>query len=246
MLDDGASTSAPSPPSDKASLPPVVLVHGLASSFDHGWRQNAWTDLLADAGRQVVPVDLPGHGAAAGADSDAYADVEGHLAATIAPHAPVDAVGFSAGARVLLGMAAHDPAQFRKLVVIGLGDSLFAGGGGREPLAQALEAGPAAAAEQVGVQLFLRLARTAGNDPAEMAAFLRRPEPPLGEAELGRITCPVLVVIGDRDFSGPADRLAATLPNAELVVLRNTDHFAAPRDFACIERALAFIDADLP
>jgi pimeloyl-ACP methyl ester carboxylesterase len=245
MLDDGASTSAPSPHSDEASLPPVVLVHGLASSFDHGWRQNAWTDLLADADRQVVPVDLPGHGTAAGADPGAYADVEGQLAATIAPHAPVDAVGFSAGARVLLGMAAEDPAQFRKLVVIGLGDSLFSGAGGREPLAQALEAGPEAAAEQVGVQLFLRLARTAGNDPAEMATFLRRPEPPLGEAELRRITCPVLVVIGDRDFSGPADRLAATLPDAELVVLRNTDHFAAPRDFACIERALTFIDADL-
>lgn len=243
MLDDGAPTSAASLP--EASLPAVLLVHGLASSFEHGWRQNAWTDLLADAGRRVLPFDLPGHGGAAGADDGAYADVEGDLAGTIAPHAPIDAVGFSAGARVLLGVAAQDPSLFRKLVVIGLGDSLFSGAGGREHLAQALEAGPAAAAEQVGVQLFLRLARTAGNDPAEMAAFLRRPEPPLGEAELARVTCPVLVVIGDNDFSGPADRLAEVLPDAQLVVLRNTDHFAAPRDFGCIEKSLAFIDADM-
>lgn len=243
MLDDRSSTPDPAPQSGTATLPPVMLVHGLGSSFDHGWRQNAWPDLLADAGRRVVPVDLPGHGTSAEADAAAYADVEGRLAETIAADAPIDAIGFSAGARVLLAMASQDAARFRKLVVIGLGDGLFQPEGGRELLAQALEAGPQAAAEHVGVQLFLRLARSAGNDPAAMAAFLRRPEPPLGEDELARVTCPVLVVIGDRDFSGPADRLAGALPNAELVVLRNVDHFAAPRDFTCIERALAFIDA---
>jgi pimeloyl-ACP methyl ester carboxylesterase len=52
----------------------------------------------------------------------------------------------------------------------------------------------------------------------------------------------VLVVLGDRDFSAPADRLVRALPDAELVMLRNVDHFAAPRDFNCINRSLAFID----
>jgi pimeloyl-ACP methyl ester carboxylesterase len=243
MLDDRSPSPGPVAQSGATALPPVMLVHGLASSFDHGWKQNAWTELLADAGRRVLPVDLPGHGTSAGADGRAYADVEGQLAEVIAPHAPIDAVGFSAGARVLLGVAAEDPARFRKLVVIGIGDSLFRSEGGREGLAQALEAGGDAAVEHVGVQLFLRLARAAGNDPADMAAFLRRPEPPLGEDDIARVTCPVLVVIGDRDFSAPADRLAAALPDAELVVLRNVDHYAAPRDFTCIERSLAFIDA---
>ena len=56
------------------------------------------------------------------------------------------------------------------------------------------------------------------------------------------MACPVLVVLGDRDFSGPADRLVGALPDAELVTLRNVDHFAAPRDFNCINRSLAFID----
>ena len=89
----------------------------------------------------------------------------------------------------------------------------------------------------------LRLARAAGNDPASLAAFLRRPAPALDEQALARVTCPVLLVIGDRDFSGPADRLAAALPDAELVVLRGVDHFAAPRDFTCIDRSLDFLDA---
>jgi pimeloyl-ACP methyl ester carboxylesterase len=222
--------------------PPVALVHGFASSFAHGWEHNGWTDLLADAGRKVLRVDLPGHGESLPtSDPAAFADVQGTLAEVIAPHAPVDAVGFSTGARLLLGLAAQDPGRMRKLVVIGVGDNLFRAED-REPLARALEAGDDVAAEDIGVQLFVRLARTAGNDPQALAAFLRRPDRPLTEDDLAGVACPVLVVIGDRDFSGPADRLVGALPDAELVTLRNVDHFAAPRDFDCINRSLGFID----
>lgn len=223
--------------------PAVILVHGFASSFAHGWEQNGWTDLLADAGRKVLRVDLPGHGESpATTGPAAYADLEGVLADAIAPHAPVDAVGFSTGARLLLGVAGDDPARIRRLVVIGVGDNLFHAED-RERLARALESGEdEVAAEDIGAQLFVRLARTAGNEPAALAAFLRRPDRPLSEDDLARVTSPVLVVLGDRDFSAPADRLVAALPRAELVMLRNVDHFAAPRDFNCINRSLAFID----
>jgi pimeloyl-ACP methyl ester carboxylesterase len=142
----------------------------------------------------------------------------------------------------MLGLAAEDPARLRKLVVIGVGDNVLRPED-REPLARALESGAdEVAAEDIGVQLFVRLARTAGNDPRALAAFLRRPDRPLTEDDLARVTCPVLVVLGDRDFSAPADRLVRALPDAELVMLRNVDHFAAPRDFNCINRSLAFID----
>ena len=223
--------------------PAVVLVHGFASSFAHGWEHNGWTDLLADAGRKVLRVDLPGHGESPPTTGPAaFTDMEGRLAEVIAPHAPVDAVGFSTGARLLLGLAAEDPTRLRKLVVIGVGDNLFRVED-REPLARALESAEGeVAAEDIGVQLFVRLARTAGNDPAVLAAFLRRPDRPLTDEDLARVTCPVLVVLGDRDFSAPADRLVGALPDAELVMLRNVDHFAAPRDFNCINRSLAFID----
>jgi pimeloyl-ACP methyl ester carboxylesterase len=221
---------------------PVALVHGFASSFAHGWEHNGWTDLLADAGRKVLRVDLPGHGESPPTtDPAAFADVQGTLAEVIAPHAPVDAIGFSTGARLLLGLAAEDPGDLRKLVVIGVGDNLFRAED-REPLAGALESGEDVPAEDIGVQVFVRLARTAGNDPQALAAFLRRPDRPLTEDDLARVACPVLVVIGDRDFSGPADRLVGALPDAELVTLRNVDHFAAPRDFHCINRSLGFID----
>ena len=223
--------------------PPVALVHGFASSYAHGWEHNGWTDLLADGGRKVLRIDLPGHGESpAATDPAAYADVQGALADALATHAPVDAIGFSTGARLLLGLASEDPARLRKLVVIGVGDNVLRPED-REPLARALESGAGeVAAEDIGVQLFVRLARTAGNDPRALAAFLRRPDRPLTEDDLARVTCPVLVVLGERDFSAPADRLVSALPDAELVMLRNVDHFAAPRDFNCINRSLAFID----
>src|SRR5262245_57598588 len=197
--------------------PPVALVHGFASSYAHGWEHNGWTDLLADGGRKVLRIDLPGHGESpATTDPAAYADVQGELADVVAPHAPVDAIGFSTGARLLLGLASEGPARLRKLVVIGVGDNLLRPED-REPLARALESGPdEVAAEDIGVQLFVRLARTAGNDPRALTAFLRRPDRPLTEDDLARVTCPVLVVLGDRDFSAPADRLVSALPDAEL------------------------------
>ena len=57
--------------------PPVLLVHGFASSAEHNWRQPGWLDLLADCGRETIAVDLPGHGRAPRpADPAGYHDIE--------------------------------------------------------------------------------------------------------------------------------------------------------------------------
>jgi hypothetical protein len=55
----------------------------------------------------------------------------------------------------------------------------------------------------------------------------------------------VLVVLGDKDFAGPADPLVDALPDARLVTLRNVDHFATPKDFGFIDAALDFLGAAL-
>jgi len=86
---------------------PVLLVHGFASSAEHNWRQPGWLDLLAEAGRETVAVDLLGHGRAPRPTSPAdYESVEARVAADIAGYGLLDAVGFSAGAHVLLRLAA--------------------------------------------------------------------------------------------------------------------------------------------
>src|SRR5262245_28417792 len=195
---------------------PVVLVHGLGSSFEHGWREPGWIDLLADAKRTVVPVDILGHGRApAPHDPAAYADLEQSVATPLRA-APVDAIGFSLGGQLLLRLAAQDPARFGRLVVIGVGANLFSTDG-VGALADAFETGTEP--ENITARLFVSLAASAGNDPQAMAACLRRPQRPFTTEELAQVTCPTLVIIGDKDFPGPPDPLVDALPAARLGTL---------------------------
>ena len=53
------------------------------------------------------------------------------------------------------------------------------------------------------------------------------------------------MILGDKDFAGPGEPLVELLPDAELVTLRNVDHFATPKDFGCIDAALDFLGASL-
>ena len=219
---------------------PIMLVHGLGSSFEHGWREPGWIDLLGDAGRRVIPVDLLGHGGApAPHDPAAYADLEQSIVAQL-PDEPIDAIGFSLGAQLLLRVAASDPARFGRLVVIGVGANLFRTDG-TEHLATAFEDG--AQPDDVALRVFVNLAASAGNDPLAMAACLRRPSRPYTADEIARVTCPTLIILGDKDFAGPADPLVDALPDVQLTTLRGVDHFQTPREFACIDAALEFVEA---
>jgi len=57
---------------------------------------------------------------------------------------------------------------------------------------------------------------------------------------------PTLVVLGDQDFAGPADRLVDALAQGELVTLPGVDHFATPSNFGCIDAVLRFLTGSAP
>ena len=219
---------------------PVVLVHGWGGSFERTWAEVGWDALLHDAGRRVIPVDLPGHGKADKPhDPEAYADLAGALAALL-PDEPVDAVGFSLGAATLLELACRAPDRFGRLVVAGVGESLFREGDA-ERLALAVEGH--ADPEDVHAQVFATYAGEPGQDRAALAACLRRRGAPLTAERLAAVRLPVLVALGDRDFAGPADALVAALPDATFLSLPGCDHFATPKDFRFLDGALEFLDA---
>jgi pimeloyl-ACP methyl ester carboxylesterase len=153
---------------------------------------------------------------------------------------PVDAVGFSLGAMLLLRLAIEDPSRFGKLVLIGVGANAFRTEDS-EALIKAFEG--EAADDDVTAQLFVRFAEGAGNDPKALAACLRRPWPPLTTDDLAKVTIPVLVIMGDRDFAGPPDPLVEALPDARFVTLPGIDHFRSIREFRCIDAALDFLEA---
>ncbi|MDD9368597.1 MAG: alpha/beta fold hydrolase, partial [Acidimicrobiales bacterium] len=158
---------------------PVLLVHGFATSAARTWGDNGWIDLLGDVGRQVIAPDLLGHGDAAKPhDPEAYADMEGDLAAHL-PDRPVDAIGFSLGARMILTLAAEDPGRFSRIVVAGVGANLFRSDGSGA-IASAVE-GTGDPSNPV-VQYFAGLAAQPGVDREARAACLRHPRRARGPA----------------------------------------------------------------
>lgn len=224
---------------------PVVLVHGWGGSFTTTWERSGFTALLADAERQVIGIDLLGHGTAPKPhDPEAYADLAERVFSAM-PAQPVDAVGFSLGALTLLRAAMSQPHRFRRLVLAGIGRNVFE----RDDevtrrIIEAIETGGNEPGVENHARLFAQYAHQPGNDPVALAAIMKRsPSADLTDAQFAAVTCPVLVAVGDKDFVMPADRLIDVLPDARLVTLRRTDHFATPESFDFIDATLEFIDA---
>lgn len=220
----------------------VLLVHGWGGSFRSTWQQSALVPLLEDAGREVIGVDLPGHGNAPKPhDPAAYADLTTTIVDAL-PDEPVDAVGFSLGAITLLEIARRRPGAFRRLVLAGIGENVLRADDGAERIVAALD-GTGDPDDVLG-QLFRHYADEPGNDREALTAVMKRPrQGPLTPADLAGVTCETLVVIGDQDFAGPGEPLAAALPNCRLVTLRKVDHFATPESFAFIDATLDFLGA---
>jgi pimeloyl-ACP methyl ester carboxylesterase len=229
----------------RAMQPPVVLVHGWGGSYAATWQATGFADLVAEAGREVIGVDLLGHGQAPKPhEPEAYADLTARIRdAMPAGGGTVDAVGFSLGALTLLDLACDAPQRFRRLVLAGIGANVFRDDeeGVRRILAGLDGSAPD---DDVRAQAFARYAAQPGNDIAALAAVFRRPRRrPFTPERLATVACPVLVVIGDRDFAAPGDELAAALPQATLVTLRDTDHFATPESFGFFDATLRFLDS---
>lgn len=228
--------------------PPVVLVHGWGGSFESTWQRSGFTALLEDAGLQVTGVDLLGHGTAPKPhDPEAYADLTERVVAAL-PDQPVDAIGFSLGAITLLRLAIAQPHRFNRIVLAGIGNNIFdRDESGAAAIVAGLEmvaAGGDPSALENTVRLFTQYAGQPGNDIAALTAVMKRP--PSGEITAdgcATVSCPVLVIVGDKDFVHPGDELAAAFPDGRCETLRNVDHFATTESFGFFDAALEFLDA---
>ena len=189
--------------------PPVMLVHGWGGSFATTWEASGFTALLADAGRTVIGVDLLGHGTAPKPhEPEAYDDLTRRVVEALPP-GEVDAIGFSLGAMTLLRAAVDDPSRFRRLVLAGIGRNVFeTDEEATRRIVAAIESG--GESDDNNARLFAQYASRSDNDAAALAAVMSRPAASrLTEDDLARVTCPVLIAVGDGDFVLPADRLTS-------------------------------------
>jgi len=235
---------------------PVVLVHGWGGSFHATWKQSGFADLLEDAGRTVIGVDLLGHGSAPKPhDPDEYKDLTLRVLAS-APETQCDFVGFSLGAMTVLRLAIDHPHRVRSLVLAGIGRNVLDSGDStshrsiidalraENPQSNSIGNGDTDArddpASNIG-RMFVQYADRPDNDRIALTALLECGRPAFTPEELGRVDCPTLVVIGSDDFAGPGEPLVELLPNAQLVTLARVDHFATPENFGFFDAAFDFL-----
>ena len=224
------------------TLSPVVCVHGFGTSYNSTWVANGWTALLEDAGREVIGIDMLGHGTAEKpTDPSAYESLEDDVLSYF-PDSPVDAIGFSMGAAVVLHLASIAPESFNRLVVSGIGKNLFERDQNfRELIANAVETG---SADNPELRYFAQLPEAPDANREALAAFMRRRNSPVFSTQtLSNVTTPTLVVVGENDFVYPPDQLVDALPDVKLVTLPGVDHFATPKNFGFIDASLDFLEA---
>ena len=224
-------------------LPPILFLHGLATSGSRTWGENGWLDLAQDADRQSIVTDLPGHGSSYNSTYEMTYEKCCESVLDSITTAPLDAIGFSLGARILLTIASRKPETFRKLVLSGIGDNIFSIDNTRyKSIREGIAGNPNP--NNPESRYFNQLSEAQDINRLAIQELIKSPQAPLEVDALRGIECPVLVVIGENDFAAPASKLLDSLPNATYLELKGVDHFATPKNFTFMETALKFIDAE--
>ena len=234
--------------------PPVLLVHGFASSRDGNWLRAGWGRTLADAGFRGVALDLRGHGESGRPRAlTAYALhlLRADLLAVLddAGVASAHLLGYSLGARLCWDFALAHPERVRSLV---LGGAPFAGSFAGFDFAAARAAvegraiRPAASgAPDPTARYLAMIAASPGSDPRALirvAEAVRRrgfrPHETVPEQRM------LVVAGGDDEVAAASARFAGQNPHAEFVELPGRNHIDAITSRVFKDAAVRFLLAE--
>jgi pimeloyl-ACP methyl ester carboxylesterase len=221
---------------------PVILINGMASNFESLWRRGGWVAELEAAGRTVLGVDLPGHGASKDAVGRDAADL---ILDAAAKHGSVDAIGFSMGAWALLLAASEQPTLFERIAVLGAADMVLTAGLHHETMQQPLVDSLRSAQEPTDnpmAMMIRAMIADAGNDREAIAAHLATSHRFVTVEGLSAIKAATLVVDGGADMAGPSNLVSETIPNATRFTVDGADHFDIPGNKQCMETVEKFIN----
>jgi pimeloyl-ACP methyl ester carboxylesterase len=234
---------------DEGEGPPIVLVHGFASTKEVNWVHPGWVSTLTRAGRRVIALDNRGHGAS----SKLYDPAQYHTqlmaedVRTLLDHLQVeraDVMGYSMGARITAFLALAEPHRVRSAILGGLGIKLVEGVGLPEQIADALEAPSLADVTDPQGRTFRAFADQTRSDLKALAACIRGSRQTLDRADVGRIAVPMLIAVGTKDeVAGSPHDLAALIPHAQALDIPGRDHMLAVGDRVFKTGALSFLQA---
>ncbi|GAA0772491.1 alpha/beta hydrolase [Roseibium denhamense] len=233
---------------DEGEGEPILLIHGFASNKEVNWQYPGWVDLLVKEGRRVIAIDNRGHGQSQKFhDPAAYgAPVMAEDARRLLDHLGIesaDVMGYSMGARITAFLALNHPDRVRRAVFSGLGYGMVTGVGDPEPIAAALEAERLQDVSDRTGRAFRAFAEQTGSDRLALAACMRSSRQKITEADVTRISQPVLVAVGTKDdIAGSPQKLAALMPHADVLEIPGRDHMVAVGDKVHKQGVLAFLN----
>ena len=223
---------------------PLVLLHGGLLTIELNFRP-----LLGPlaAGRQVIAVELQGHGHTA--DTGRPMTIEALARDVVAlldqlEIAEADLFGFSLGGLVAYAVALGAPARVGRLIVASADAH-------RPPGRESAPLDDDRMPTQADFQAMRDAYDAVAPDPAHFDEFAARTSTMVHEFpgwtdELRSLRAPTLLIFGDRDFSPLADvvELFGLLPNAQLAVLPGTTHMGVTRRTdALLALITPFLDA---
>lgn len=216
----------------------LVALHGFTQDASHFSTLAPWLT----RGRELVSVDLPGHGASGQISLDLEEAAEAVL--ELADDQPIDLLGYSLGARTALIAALTDPAKVRRLVLIsgtaGIADDQERARrrASDTAMADALEANGDVEAfleRWLSQPMFNRLGGAANlaarraNSAAGLASSLRTmgtgTMAPRWDA-LGTLMTPTLLIAGANDikFAGSAQQMHRLLGASAFTLIPGANH----------------------
>lgn len=232
----------------RGDAPPLLLIHGFAG-HGAGWRRVA---LLLPRSRTIAALTLPGHDPACPAPEGAgFEDLVDHAAALLADRLdlPVEAAGYSLGARFLLGLLVRHGEMFGRATLIGVDPGISGErdrrerarwderwarrirGEGIDAFSAAWEELPLFATQRGLPEELLDEQRAIrrGHDPVSLAramTSLGLGAMPDFRPDLPSLSMPLRLVAGERDtkFLSIAREMARLLPSAETVVVPEAGH----------------------
>ncbi len=215
---------------------PVVLVHGFASKASHNWELTGWYQALAPHYR-VNAMDCRGHGDSA--KPRTRAEYSGTImeqdVIRLIDHLGIGRtllMGYSMGARIAMGLLAHHRDRLRAVVLGGIGaDVGVADPARRNAIVGALLAYDKAQIKTQQARLFRDFAEANHNDLQALAACMAADREAIGAKDFVGNKVATLIVAGAKDeLAQKPDRLAASIPGAQLLMIEGRDHLNAPGD----------------
>jgi pimeloyl-ACP methyl ester carboxylesterase len=242
-----------------AALPTVVFVHGAGNDHSVWALQSRY---VAHHGRNVLAVDLPGHGRSGGdalASVDAIADWIGALLdAAGVPAAAL--VGHSLGSLAVLAAAARHPARVSRIALVGPAVPMPVS----DVLLDAARADDHVAFDLINGWSYSAGKQLGGNQMPGMwltgsgMRLMERTRPGVlytdlaachayadGLAAAAAVRCPALVIVGARDLMAPprsSQALIAALADKRVVTLADCGHaLMAEQPDAVLDALAAFL-----